>query len=604
MVKLFLKNKKLGVKISGENFYELKEVLKSSSFKFNNDGFCYQDKLWEKDVFLCKDALEELQEIEDFEISDEIKEKLTPKLETKKYRIPFKEEYLAANPLGDFQIRAIKKASRQTRLLFAHKQGLGKSYMIISAVNHIWNNNLADRLLVVCPTEAVYNFRREILKFATFPVTEKDISIADAENRDPFVNDPKIIIMKYRTFLMLSDDFYKKKFKKKSKDYRTACIPFDTWGTNRIIILDESHSIKEKSSRQTKTLHMHKDFFEFRYLLSGTPWPTGIKDLYSQMKFLDSNLIPLDFNSWIKKIADIGTRWSEYQISKYREEDVKLFMKEIEDWIIREFAEDNVSMPKQVLKKYYVHMSKKQRNIYKAYISYKLEESREQHGRMVVKEVYRDFPNIMLALENPCILQGKIDQIKNEKVVSLLHSWKFEDHSKLESISSLLDKHIKQESKKVVLWSYHPLTIRQLENFYKKYNPIAIHGEIEIPEGESRDAYKDKLLEKFKKDKKHKLLIASLIMLNSAVNIPEAPVFLYFDRNWNYTHWEQSRMRNMRIVGTKEDTLACPLILEHTLEENLDRNLTKKDNLDKKLMKYDSLTKEQWKRLFEGEEIE
>ncbi len=416
----------LGVKISGDDhFEELKDCLKDHEFAWKPEGFLCYDKIWVEKIDRAKPAIKDLLKIEEFEVTDYLWDRMTPKLETKKYRIPYKKEYLASEPIAEYQERAIKKASKQTRLLLAHKQGLGKSYMIISAINHIWNNGLADKILVVCPTESVYNFRREILRFAMFPVTKDEIYIADVDHREPFQPEIKIVIAKYRTFLMLSDNVYRKKNKKKIEkeekrtgkkirtfNYRKPTLPLEEWGTNRIIVVDESHSIKELKSRQTKILHLHKKFFKFRYELSGTPWPTGVKDLYSQMTFLDPNLIPMSYRSWIKTVANIGTKWSDYEIRNYRENDVKQFMDSINDWIIREFVEDNVDIPEQYLKRYWVPFNRKHRALYKSYISYKMQEIKINFGRIVVKEVYRDFPNIMLALDNPCILQNKRDKIE------------------------------------------------------------------------------------------------------------------------------------------------------------------------------------------------
>ena len=64
--------------------------------------------------------------------------------------------------------------------------------------------------------------------------------------------DTKIIICTYRTFLMLSDDYYGYANPKKKgmvKKYKKTTIPFNTWGTNRCIILDESHKAKNPKAR-------------------------------------------------------------------------------------------------------------------------------------------------------------------------------------------------------------------------------------------------------------------------------------------------------------------------------------------------------------------
>ena len=82
-------------------------------------------------------------------------------------------------------------------------------------------------------------------------------------------------------------------------------------------------------------------------------------------------------------------------------------------------------------------------------------------------------------------------------------------------------------------------------------------------------------------------------MVARAVNIVEAPRAICFDRPWNFEIWDQMAKRNHR-YGTTEEVLMRPIIMEHTLEEKLDKVLKQRQSLDKDLLKYDSLGKDQW----------
>ncbi len=401
---------------------------------------------------------------------------------------------------------------------------------------------------------------------------------------------------------MLSDDAYYKKNKVKTKKYRKPPINLSKWGKERAIILDESHSIKNIKARQSKVLHLHKDYFRFRYLLTGTPYPNGVENLYSQIKFMDSNLIPENYYEWLPKIANLGNKFSEYAINSYKTEEVDKFLERVKPWILREFTEGNIELPDQYIKKIYVGLNDKQFEIYRSFIKFILVNSKKDKGRIVMKEIYKKFPFVMLAIDNPCLLKGKEELEDDPKLSKLLKSWKFEDHSKLEACSSLLEKYVKEQNKKVIIWTGHPLTNKQLSSYYKKYNPISIHGELEVPKDLSKNEYRDQLLEKFKKDSDHKVLIASFQMLSSAVNITEAPRAINFDRSWSYLHWAQLIKRNHRI-GSKENVIINPLIMEKTVEEKQDRVLEKRENLDQELLNKDSLTKKEWEDLFEGKEI-
>lgn len=602
MVRLYLSRdkQKIAVKISGENFFELKDCLKSDGFKLMPE-FEYNDMVWIQDIHECKSTLEELLKIEKFDISDEIKENMVVVPETEKFRIKYDQSVVGGKLLGDYQKEAIMRGSKQSRLYLAHKMGLGKTYMVMGILNTLWHEKLIDKIVIVAPTESIYNFRREMIRFSTFGLKMEDFYVVSSKDREPFVDSTKVALMTYRSFLMLSDDAYVKVFKKKSKKYRTGCIPFDSWGIGRAIVLDEAHMIKSRTSRSTKALLLHSHYFRFRYLLSGTPYPKGIEDLYSQLKFLDKNIVSSDYYSWLKKVAILGNHWSKYAVASYKEDEVAKFLDRVKPWILREFTEDNLDLPDLNIKNIYTKISDKQNKLYRFYIKVFMKRSKSKNGRLSIHEMYMNFSRIMLSIDNPCILKGKINPQEEPEFYKLVENWKFEDDSKLDSLTSLLENYIDIQGKKTILWSGHPLSIKQLGSYYKKYNPIMIHGEMDIPKGTTKEEYRDKLLEKFKKDKKHPLLIASYYVMARAVNIVEAPRAICFDRPWNFEIWDQMIKRNHR-YGSTEPVFISPIILEKTLGERLDKVLTKRKDLDKNLLKHDSLSKEQWKKLFEGNE--
>lgn len=611
MIKLWLsKDKtKLIIKVnSKDHFEEVLSILGREGHHFTWKPKFYEvdSKVWLAPINNCEEALKELMDLEGpFPISDNILDAIeeSTKKETIRIRNPYKRELLVSEPKGPYQVRAIKAGAQQNRLYLAHKMGLGKTFMVVGILNHLFNRNLIDRVLICAPTESVINFKRELLRFNSFGLKEEEIYIASSKKRTPFTNEYKIAIMTYRSFLMISDDAYKLEHKKISKKYRTPCIKLGEWGTNRAIILDEAHMIKNKQARSSSVLHLHKNFFDYRYLLSGTPYPMGVADLYSQITFLDSARIQGSYQDFTAQIGNVGNRFSDYALTSYKEKEVKKFLKSIDDLLIREFSEDNLDLPDKIVKNIYVEQNSKQKAIYQSFVSYILDANKSKNGRVVMKEIFSNFPYLSLALDNPSILEGKIEFQQDPELYKMIKKWKFEDHSKLPATSSLLNRYIKEEGKKVILWSGHPKTIKQLGEYYKQYNPILIHGEMEIPKGVSKAEYRDSLIEEFKHNPKHKIIIASYLMIARAVNITEAPRAIYFDRSWNFEIWDQSQKRNHRI-GTTEEVIINPIIIEHTLEERQEKVLQQRGRIDRDLLKYDSLTQSEWKSLFQGEDLD
>lgn len=590
----------IGIKISGPRFHDLLEVLKYHRLKFHKeyDGV---KNVWIGSRPQVKHLLPEIGQVEQIRIPVDFAEKLEPTFETEYFDIEYDESLLKREPLGQYQVDGIKKGISQSRYFYAWDMGTGKSYTVISALNHLFHHGIVDRVLIMAPSESVYNFKEYLLTDSTFVTKEEDIYIADVNNRNPFESDPKVIIMTYRTLIMLSDEFYYKQTGKKSKKYTSAPLPFDKWGTNRAIINDESQKMKNISSRTAKLLHKHKKHFRCRYNLSGTPDPNGTEGYYSQVTFLEEALIDKDYTSWLEDIAVLSYRFSEYNpsVNYYKPDKVKMFVDKIKPWVGRLFTKDVLELPELMYDPVYIHMNDKQRKIYQEFVTYTLGIIKEQEGELIPKVVYQKFPYLMQAIEDPCLIKGKIDPELSPVLYRDVEKWKFEDHSQLDAFDSLLQNYVEDQDKKVIVWGGHPSTLNRLAERYSKYNPITIHGQTEVPKNENSAEYRKKLLDKFKTDKHVKILIASYKVLSTAVNITESNVNLYWDAPWDYGDFAQSMKRTHR-YGQTETVYVKPFIMLGTLSILLHKSLQRKEKINNELFNLDSLPKEKWKAIFEG----
>lgn len=603
------------IKISGSTFQSLLEMVRTNKFWYAftpddniNNGQC-ESNIWYKQIDYIEDFLFDVQSIEPLSMTEELKQRIDPDPETEYLRVCYNPNLLTAPPLAEYQERTIRQAIKQTRCYLAHKQGLGKTYMAFGILNHLWANDLVDRCLIVCRPEGVHNLKRELLRFNTFGLTEEDIYIVDVKNRDPFNSNAKVVISNYRSFLMVCSDTYKKEHKGKTLSAKSRVVkpPIDlsNWGEKgRVLFLDEAHSAKNRQAGQTKCLMKEAEFFRFRYLMSGTPYPNGVMDLWSQFKIMDPNIIHSDYNRWLDKIAFIGTRFSQYQFRAYKPGPVKSFLKKVEPWIIREFAEDNLNLPEQIVKKVYFELSPKQRKIYQKFVVYVMNNVMENNSmKTVMREVYKQFAKVQQAVIDPCMMKGKFSEYDDPELIKLVDDWKFEDNPRVEMCDSILeDIFDRNPNSKVIIWSGHPATIQRLGEHYSKYDPVLVHGEIKA-NNKSRDEQISDIVDEFKNNSKHKILIASYYMIATSQNIIEANSTIYFDRPYDFVIYDQSRERNHRPTSMFDSIEVYNIIGEHTIEEKQDRVLDKRNDMDKELLNFDSLTKEQWKDLFEGKEI-
>lgn len=582
------------VQFSGENFFELLEEARRIRLTYQPSTKDWKGDISQAHEFaLCSRELGE-------NVSDKLIHDFLPSPEVRRVRRRLDESLLPTPPLADYQLTETKRAFRSSRFYFAWEQGLGKTWGLAVTLNHLMNDEVIDKILVVCPPESVYNIRRNLIRMSTHGLTKDDFFILNPNNRDPLQSNAKIAISTYRGFLLWTDD-YKMKKKKSGKMLRKPVIPFETWGTSRVLVLDEAHKAKNPKARVTNSLMVHSPYFDYRYMLSGTPAPNGVKDWYSQLKILDPGIIPFSYSYWHSSLLKNRISFSTDADNEnpYDPERVSNFMNHIRPWVSRVFTSGNLDLPEKNIKRIYIGSDTKSKHLqmYRAVVKNVLTRIREENGELVPTEVWNKFPYISQALSDPSLFKDKLIAPSDE-FRELVKNWKFENNEKLQYCDMLVTDLLEQ-GKKVIIWSGHPATMDSLAEHYQKYAPIVIHGQNKLPKGRTKNEWRQERLDTYRSSEEHNLLIASYKVLSTAVDIVEATENIYFDRSWDLTDWLQSQKRTHR-AGQTENVTIYLLIYEDTLDELLDARLTKKESFDRHMFNRESLSKEEWESIFDG----
>lgn len=591
------------VSFGGSTFHDVLQKVKQL-------GYTYipENKHWTAHPRKVLNTLVDLRDVDDIEIDtltmDELEEQARHVRGVRYFRNKVDSSLLKLPPIKgkspneDYQLHDLKKVIQTNRKGIFWEMGLGKTFLMVNVMNHFFAQDRVEKFLIIAPSEGIVNWTREIQKFSDLFPAER-IIIGDRDEREPFCEDYDVVVMTYRTFLMISDDYYKRSTngKGRAKKYRKPVIPFSHWGKDgkRMIILDEAQAIRN-ASRTTHVLNLHKEFFEYRYLLTGTP-ADKVEHYYRLMRFLDEDIIPESFNQWIQTIASVGDNFSKYNVNYYYPEKVEKFVEEISPFVIRRKTEEHVDLPENYIEKIFVRLEGRHRDVYRSLIGEAIYETQEKSD-LTPKAMINQFPYLILALDNPEILKDSKAEINSSELRVLLNRWKFRDHCKLPVTESLVSRYI-GEDHKVIVWSGHPTTIDQLAQHFSKYKPFQIHGQMDFG-GQTRDKFRDSMVEEFKRSQDRHLLIASYKVLNSAVNLTEASRNVYFDRSYSLTEWLQSQKRTHRI-GQQKRVITNPIILEDTLDLRLDYRLESKEDIDKKLLERNSLSLEEWKAIFKGD---
>ena len=499
--------------------------------------------------------------------------------EFKKFRAAINLDLIKSEWKGDYQRHGVHRGITQNRLAWFWEMGLGKSFVMQSTLNHLIKWGRVEKYVIVSPPEGIINIAIECIKFSSFGLTWDDIFIVDIVHRNPFdYPDKKVFIMTYRNLIMLHDDAYKQaKGKKASKYIRKNYIPWDRLGNNLCLVLDESQNIKNSSSKTWKIVDKAKGFFEYRYLLSGTPAPKYAQDLWTQMRFLHEDSVARDYYDFLRSIASLGTKFSQYAINYYYEHRVQEFLKSVDYLVDRQKTAGNIELPPILYEPIRCQMPPKQELLYRSIADQVLTTIKlEENGRVTLHKLQNKFPYLSLALHDPCVLQEGtlVENPNNVSLIRQLKDWNISDNGKYSIAASLIQKYA-EEDRKIILWSGHPKIIDALYDKFSEYKPYRLHGDTVVNKGESKAERNAAVCDGFLNDKNSRLLIANYDCLSTAVNLVEVTRMLFWDRSWDASTYIQALKRANRI-GSTEPLIVNNLIFFSSIEEFQNEEIEKR----------------------------
>lgn len=176
---------------------------------------------------------------------------------------------LSLTDLHPYQHRAIEVIKQRRRCGLALEMGLGKTASTMTAVRDLIDGCAADRVLVIAPLRVANSvWAQEAkkwehlrgLKVAVCTGTERQRLTALQKTADVYVINRENVpwlVEQYKVW------------------------PFD------MVVIDESSSFKAQSSRRWKALRRVLPHTEYMVLLTGTPTPNSLLDIWAQQYLID-----------------------------------------------------------------------------------------------------------------------------------------------------------------------------------------------------------------------------------------------------------------------------------------------------------------------------
>lgn len=462
----------------------------------------------------------------------------------KPYQVPAVEHMLALPHAANFSV-----------------PGSGKTTMVLAAYAQLRAENKIDGLLVVGPRSCFVPWEDEFLECFGRPANSLRLIGSKQERRQ-------------RSLRFSSHDFALISYQSAANDSDELMTLLQSGRV--MLVLDESHYIKRLSGGLwATTMRTLAPLAAKRVVLSGTPVPNGLEDLWSQMTFLWPN--PPVLGTQEKYLSRIANN-SDAVADSIRDELRPLY------WRVRK---GDVELPEPKFHRIPVPLRPYQDAIYNALAVKVLADLEKRPSERERLREWRKARMVRLlqVSSNPSLLIEHSPEFEipplnaaGLSVASLIEDYsKYEIPAKIDAVQSLVEELLnKNDDIKVLVWTSFVHNIATLRNRLAHLNPCVIHGGVPKDATEDEEFNRENELKKFKsKDKTYRLLIANPGACAESVSLHRTCKHaIYMDRTFNGAQYMQSLDRIHRLGLAKTDYVHYYLMISPgTIDEVIDRRL-------------------------------
>lgn len=459
-----------------------------------------------------------------------------------------------------FQIQSISHIINIPYVANFSVPGSGKTTISLAAYSVLKERKIVDHLIVVCPRSAFLPWEEEFEAcFGRFP---KSIRISgDSKSRIRLYLGSENVDLFLITYQML-------KFEEKNIENLLKTHTF-------FMILDESHHIKNfEGGIHANIVRRLGIYAKRRLILSGTPVPNNLEDLWNQFTFL-----------WPKENL-LGTKYSYKEKIQSSPSEIK---RKIDPLFIR-INKDELKIPKPIIIRTKIKLDEEHYEFYQELaktVLYKANNIGNEDSRVAFYRICMAW--LLEAIDDPSrLMLSRNVQLKLGKNLKLLKAFsnykKNAEPQKINYCNNLI-KYLIKKKQKTILWTYFVSNIEGLTtNELKKFNPLPLYGG--IPRDDTEDQYvnRERYIRIFKNDPKRRLLIANPAACAESISLHDVcKNAVYLDRTFNCAQYLQSIDRIHRI-GIKVSPQIRICIASKTLDEVVDRRLEEKKDLMLKLL--------------------
>lgn len=448
----------------------------------------------------------------------------------------------------EYNYKVIMGKSKSGLLL---EMGLGKTASVLMAMEKLINHYLeVDRVLVIAPFRvAKLTWPGEIEKWDDFKHLKYSVVMGTEKQRLKALEEASdIYIINRDNVVWLYEYLYK----------QDKIRMFDA------IVVDESSSFKNPSSKRFKALRKLTNKCPRVIILTGTPVPKGLMDLWSQVYLLDQG-------------QRLGRTITEFRRKYFTPGRGKGHV--VYDWVLKEGSEDaiydaisdicvsmksidHLDMPARIDNVIEIEMDDNTKNLYKEFKKNYLIELEDE---VVTAATAGVLCNKLLQLSNGA-LYTNTDALftKNAKNVN----YEVVHNLKIEALEEIMENN--PDVPILVFYSFKS-DLARLKEHFKTINPKTL---------DDANAYEDW------NNKRIRLLLANPASMGHGLNMQSGGnIIVWFGLTYNLELYQQANARLYR-QGQKNTVIIHHLVLKGSEDEMALNRLHEKEYVQDSLIEY------------------
>ena len=420
--------------------------------------------------------------------------------------------------------------------ILADEMGLGKSLQTICFIKQVILEKPEAKIMIVCPTSLVYNWKKEFDKFGS---ELKYVTVHDNKSkRLEVINDfdkYHIFITSYGLIRNDNDEYESKSFD--------------------VCIIDEAQAIKNYQASMTREIKKIKA--STKIALTGTPLENSILELWSIFDFIMPGYL-----GNVRKFRDTYGIHDVDSESLSRLDNLNYLIK---PFILRRKKVDVISdLPDKIENNIYLDLPNKQKKLYLSVLKDSEREFKEILSTEGMNKARFKILQLLMKLRQICIDPNILfsnydgEAIKMEKLLEVVNNFVSDGH-------------------KVLIFSSFKTVVDRVKSMFDKsgISSYMIAGDV-------KSKIRMELVEKFNSDSTNCFLI-TLKSGGTGLNLVGADVVIHLDIWWNPQVENQATDRAHRIGQTKKVTV-IRFVIRGTIEERIIELQNKKKILSDNLI--------------------